>query len=139
MNKIKLIKQIEKYYYSHGQHLILETWEMMENNDRDCSFDVYLADSDIFLFTIQNYNGLVDLDIRINYFKEPKGRAVEVWDGVKASYLPLYYNDTITLKTFKPITKEDIIQATDYFVHEILGMMIFNIKFIEVSKDEEKI
>jgi len=136
MNKNRKIKQLEEYYYSHEQHLIVDTWEMMLNNEQDCCFDVYLADSDISLFTIQNYNGLVGLDVaNKSYFKEPKCKIIETWDGVIASYIPLYLDGTITLKTFKPITKEDIIHATDYFVHEILEIMLFNIKFNEEKKE----
>ena len=137
--KKKLIKQIEKYYWSHNQTLIIDTWEMMQNNENDCSFDVYLADSDITLFTIQNYNGFKDFDIAFNnYFKTPRCKVIETWDGVRASYMPLYFDNTITLKTFKPITKEDIVHAVDYFIHEILGKwLIFNIKFAE-EKNESK-
>lgn len=132
MNKKKLIKQIEKYYWSHEQFLIIDTWEMMSDDENDCLFDVHLADSDIYLFTIQNYNGFKDLDVVFtNYFKDPKCKVIEIWDGVKASYTPLYFNQTFTLKTFKAITKEDIIHSTDYFVHKVLDMLIFNIKFTE--------
>ena len=141
MNKKKLIKQIEKHYWANGQHIILDTWEMMEGNDRDCLFDVQLADSGGFLFTIQNYNGFKDCRIVFkSYFKSgadsgPKCEIIETWDGVKASCTPLYLNQTITLPTFKQITKEDIIHATDYFIHEVLGLwLIFNIKFIEEKK-----
>jgi hypothetical protein len=135
MNKKQLIKKIKQYYYSHGQYLIIDTWEVIQNNEQDCCFDVYLADSNISLFTIQNYNGLNDLDIAMkSYWKEPKYKVIETWDGVKASCIPLYMDDTITLKTFKPITKEDMVHATDYFIHEILGMTIFNIKFTEKDK-----
>lgn len=129
MNKNKLKNQIEKYYWSHNQNLIIDTWEMMSNDENDCLFDVHLVDTDIYLFTIQNYNGFYDLDtVIINYFKDPKCKIIEIWDGVKASYIPLYFDQTFTLKTFKPITKEDIIYATDYFVHKVLDMLIFNIK-----------
>jgi len=135
----KLTRQIEKYYYSHGQHLILETWEMIQGNADDCCFDVFLKDSDIGLFTIQNYNGLRDVDIVTkSYFKEPKCNVVQIWDGVRASYLPLYYEGTITLKTFKAITREDMIHAADYYVHEILGIFgLFNIKFAEEVKGSD--
>jgi hypothetical protein len=136
MNRKKLINQIKKYYYSHGQELIIDTREMFTHNDDDCCFDVYLADSDIFLFTIQNYNAFRDLEVVIiNYFKEPKCKIIETWDGVKASYIPLYFDQTFTLKTFKQITKKEMIQATDYFVREILHMLIFNIRF---TKEEKK-
>ena len=137
MNKNRLIKQLEKYYFSHNQHLIVNTFELIEHNEQDCCFDVYLADSDISLFTIQNYNGLKDLDVfNKKYFSKDKFKAIETWDGVKASCIPLYMNETFTLKKFTPITKEDIIHATDYFVHEILHMYLFNIKFAENTEDK---
>ena len=136
MNKKKLIKQIEKHYWKNNQSIILDTWEMMEGNDRDCLFDVQLADSGIYLFTIQNLNGFKDCRIiNKSYFREPKYNIIETWDGVKASCTPLYLNQTITLNTFKPITKEDIIHAADYFIHEVLGLwLIFNIKFTDKEK-----
>jgi hypothetical protein len=135
MNKSKLINQIKKYYYSHGQTLILKTMEVFENNNEDCLFDVYLADSDIFLFTIQNYQALQDLYfIGPFYFKEKKYITINKWDGVKAIFTPLYIDQIFTLPTFKAITKENIVQATDYFIHKILGINLFNIKF----KEEEK-
>lgn len=140
MNKRKLIKQIEKHYWANDQHIILDTWELMEGKVSDCLFDVQLADSGIYLFTIQNYNGFADVRIvNKSYFKEPKYKVIETWDGVKASYTPLYLDQTITLPTFKQITKEDIIHATDYFIHEILGKwLIFNIKFKEEKIIREK-
>lgn len=136
MNNKKIIKLIEKYYFSHNQHLILNTREMMEDNERDCSFDIYLADSDIFLFTVQNYNAFRDLDIYFtNRFKNPKHKVVEKWDGVRASYTPLYIDQTFTLPTFKKITEEDMIFCCDYYIHEILNMWgIFNINFNEEEK-----
>lgn len=138
MNIRKLGKQIEEYYFSHRQTLILDTWEIIEGNEGDCFFDVYLKDSDIALFTIQNYNGFCDLRSRgKTYFKHPRCEIIKVWDGVFASYLPLYYDNTITLKTFKPITREDIVNAADYFVHEILHLYLFNIKFSESEEDEK--
>ena len=136
MNKKKLIKSIEKHYWANHQHIIVDTWEIMEGNDRDCLFDVQLADSGIYLFTIQNYNGFSDFRVvNKSYFRQPKYKVAETWDGVKASCTPLYLDQTITLPTFKQITKEDIIHATDYFIHEVLGLwLIFNIKFIEEKK-----
>jgi len=139
MNKKKLIKQIEKHYWANGQHIILDTWEMIEGNDRDCLFDVLLADSKTYLFTIQNLNGFTDVRIvSKSYFKEPKCELVYTWDGVKASCTPLYLDETITLNKFKPITKEDMVHAAEYFIHEILGLwLIFNYKFTEEKKSND--
>jgi hypothetical protein len=134
MNIKKVGKEINKYYHEHNQTLIVDCFELIEGNEEDCCFDLYLKDSDIALFTIQNYNGLRDLRVRgKTYFKHPRCKIIRTWDGVLASYLPLYYEDTITLKTFKAITREDIVNAVDYYVHEILGLMLFNIKFAETD------
>lgn len=135
MNLKKLGKEIKKYYFSHHQQLIVDCFEVIEGNEDDCCFDLYLKDSDISLFTIQNYNGLRDLDTRgKTYFKQPRTEIIKTWDGVRASYLPLYYEDTITLKTFKAITREDMVHAVDYYVHEVLGVFgLFNIKFAETD------
>jgi hypothetical protein len=137
MNKNKLRKQLEKYYWSHNQNIIVDTWESMEGNERDCSFDIYLAGTDISLFTIQNYNGLKDSDlVHHSYLTEPKFQFLETWDGVKASCIPLYMNGIITLKTFKPIIQQDIINATNYFIDEVLkAFPFFNIKFNIETKE----
>jgi len=140
MNKNKLAQIVEKYYFSNGQHLTVDTWEMMGDDVHDCMFDIHLCDKDsTYLFTIQNYNGLWDLDVSCkSYFKTTKCRVVEKWDGVKASCIPLYMDETITLKTFNPITKEDIVRATDYFVHEVLHLWgIFNIDFKKEAEEIE--
>jgi hypothetical protein len=137
MNKNKLRKQIEQYYRSHNQHLIVDTYEMIQDNEHDDCFEIYLANSDIFLFTIQNYNGLCDLKLADqSYFRDPKCRIIQTWDGVRASFIPLYFDNIFTLKTFKSITKKDIIYTTDYFIHEILEMWgIFNIKYNDEVKE----
>ena len=137
MNENRQAKEIEKYYFSHDQQLVIDCFELIEGTEDDCCFDLYLKDSDISLFTIQNYNGLRDLRQRgKTYFKHPRTVLIKTWDGVRASYLPLYYEDTITLKTFKPLTKEDMINAVDYYVHEILHLYLFNIKFAENTEDK---
>lgn len=135
----KLIKKIGKYYWEHNQEIVVDTLETMENNETDYSFDICLVNSNIFLFTIQNYNVFKDVElVNKSYFQIPKHKWVEVWDGIKASCTPLYFDRTITLKTFKPITKEDIINASDYFIHEILGLWcILNIKFKENEQSKE--
>lgn len=139
MNKNKLRKQIEKYYWSHGQCIIVDSYEVFENNDNDCVFDIHLVNEDeTFLFSIMNYNGFNDIEIvGKNHFNNPDCKFIRTWDGVKASCQPLYFNDTIALKTFKSITKEDIVNATKYSVHRILGLgCLFNFKFAE-DKDEK--
>jgi hypothetical protein len=133
---MNLKKQLEKYYYSHNQQFIVDTRELMQKNEEDNSFDIYLFGSDIYLFTIQNYNALKDINIVCrNRFNKPKFVVVDRWDGVKASYIPLYINQTITLKTFENITKQDILNAAYYYIHEILHLgLFFNIKFSEEEK-----
>lgn len=140
MNKNRLCKTIDKYYFSNHQHLEVDTWEMMEGNGRDCMFDVHLCDKkDTYLFTIQNYNGLINADhVFSNYFPTYRHVFSEKWDGVKASYIPLYMDRTVTLKTFKDITKEDIINATRYFLHEVLDARVyFNMDFKKAKEEIE--
>lgn len=130
MSKLqKLANEIEKYYKSNNQHLVVDTWEVRIKNG--CSYDVHIVGgTDRFLFTIQNYNAFSGIDIyQKNYLNEPKCQVIETWDGVAASYVPFYFDRTFTLKTFEPITEQQILQCTDYFVHEVLGMwLIFNIE-----------
>lgn len=138
----KLAKKVDQFYWKNGQHLIVDTWEVMEGGERDCCFDVilYNKEDDIFLFTIQNYNIFKDFDlINKSYFKDKKWRPIYTWDGVRVSCTPLYLDRVITLKTFKPITKQDIVNATNYFVHEILGIRCWNIKFNEEVKDSKQL
>lgn len=133
MNKNKLNKILNKHYWSHSQRLVIDTWEMFQNDERDNMFEVVLTDDDISLFTIQNYNGFRDCEfINKSYFKKDKYKMVETWDGVLASCQPRYFDGMITLYTFKPITKVDIIKATEYYIHEVLQLWgFFNIKFRE--------
>jgi hypothetical protein len=137
-NKLKsLANQIDKYYFSHGQHLILNTREMFTNDEGDCAFDVYLDGSDIFLFEVLNYRGYLDLiEIRPkSYFLKERYKFKEFIDVSYVSQQPLYMDRVFTLKKFTPITKEDIVNCAFYFVREILGLLIFNIKFVEDGKE----
>ena len=129
MNIKKVSKEIEKYYFSHGQHLVVDTWEMRQDNDEDCVFDVHLADEGIFLFTIQNYRGFNDIrPVRKSYFAEPNYKWAQTWDGAAASSAPLYVDQVFTLPKFTKITEHDILGATNYFIHEVLHMWgIFNV------------
>ena len=134
----KLKKQIEKHYLKNNQHLIIDSCEVFENNDNDCAFDIHLADSDIFLFTAQNYNSFRDIEIVPfhSYFKLNK--CIATWDGVQASCAPFYMNRTFTLKTFKAITRENILNCAKYFANEILDCFLFNFKFVEEKNEEKK-
>lgn len=137
-NKLKsLAKQVDKYYFSHHQHLILNTREMFTNDDNDCCFEVYLEDSDIYLFEVLNYRGYCDLvAVRPkSYFLKERYKYKEIVDVSYVSQQPLYMQRRFTLKKFTPITKEDIINCAFYFVEKILGETLFNIKFVEEQKD----
>ena len=136
MNIKKVSKEIKEYYFSHKQHLIIDTWEMRQNTEEDCYFDVHLKDSDIFLFTIQNYNGFNDVrGVQKSYFKENHYKWVTTWDGAAASSAPLYVDRVFTLPKFTRITEADVIGATNYFVHEVLHMWgIFN---VSIAPEEE--
>jgi hypothetical protein len=132
----RLQKLIGAYYWKNDQHLVLDTYELFENNDRDCSFSVHLKDGP-YLFDIMNYNGLKDVYVaHRSCFATKQFDIIEQWDGVTAAMQPLYFDGIITLKKFEAITKEDIINAAKYFVREILDMWpIFNIKFMEEARD----
>ena len=132
----RLCKQINKEYYKTKQNLIIHPWEMLENSENDCSFDVHIANTDIFLFTVQNYNAFWDLDLYAHtYFKDQRSLISRKWDGVAASYAAGYFDRTFTLPTFKAITKEDLIKCTDYFCHKVLdNWHIWNVKFNDKRK-----
>ena len=128
LNKLK--KLIDKVYFANDQQLYVSTCEVMNGEDHD--LDVVLCDKDgkeiEYLFEITNYNIFYEYEIKKFYFKDTyfsKG----YWDGCRASYMPLYLDRQFYLKKFETITPEDIKNATDYFIHEILDLwMIFNIK-----------
>ena len=136
----KLAEKIEKYYYSHNQMLLIDTWEVMTNDEQDCSFDIYLAGTDIGLFEVLNYNGYADLERMQpkSYFKDNKHEIKYIVDIIHASSQPLYMNRRFTLKTFKPITKDDIINCVNYFIHEVLHLYLFNMQFNEEIELTEK-
>jgi len=133
MNLNKLKKIIDKEYYNNSQILYISVAEVMNGNDS--SLDVVLCNKDgeeiKYLFEITNYNIFYEQEIKHFYFKDSyigKG----YWDGCRASYMPLYMNGVFYLKKFETITPEDIVNATNYFLKEILDMyFIWNIKFKE--------
>jgi len=138
MNLNKLKKIIEKEYYNNDQRLYITVDEVM--NGKDHNLDVELCDKYgkqiQYLFEITNYNIFYEQEIRHFYFKDMyvgKG----YWDGCRASYMPLYLDRVFYLKKFETITSEDIKNATDYFLHEILDLyFVFNIEFKETYENE---
>jgi hypothetical protein len=140
MNIKKVSKQIQKYYFSHNQHLVVDTWEMREDTNNDCCFDIYLADSDIYLFMIRNYTAFNDIRaVDKTYFKENRYRWIKYWNGAEASYSPLYVDQVFTLPKFTRITEADIVGATNYFIHEVLHMWgIFNVSIEEQKKEQNE-
>jgi len=134
MNLNKLSKLIEKEYFKNDQILYISVAEVMNGKDHD--LDVVLCNKDgeeiKYLFEITNYNIFYEQEIRQFYFKDDMYVGKGYWDGCKASYMPLYFDRVFYLKKFETITPQDIKNATDYFIHEILDLwMIFNIKFKE--------
>lgn len=131
-----LAKQVDKYYFSHSQYLTLDTREMFSNDEGDCSFDVYLKGSDIYLFEVVNYRGCLELvELRPkSYFSKDRYVFKEVIDVSYVSRQPLYMNQIFTLKKYTQITEQDIINCAFYFVREILGLTIFNIGFKDKMK-----
>jgi hypothetical protein len=125
----KLAKQIENEYWKNKQKLIVETYELMGENE--CYLSIYLANTNIYLFDIQNYNGFNKIDyMRISFFSPKKIKYTTKWDSVLAACQPLYFDRIITLKTFKPLSEKDILNATEYFIREILDLwLIFNFEF----------
>lgn len=140
MNNKQLAKKIVECYWANQQHLIIDTMELIQNNDRDSSFDVYMNDKEkTELFTIQNYNVFLDLDcMYFNRFREKERNIVQTWDGVAASCAPFFITrpwNTFTLPKFTQITKDDMVFATQYLCTKIFGMWrIFNIAFAEEEK-----
>lgn len=136
----QLIKTINKYYHLYGfmyQRLYVNACEVMDKNSS--SLDIHLWDEKKkeygpFLFIVQNYNGFKGAESvpRHSYFRPYK--IIETWDGVRASYSPLFMNmgtyNLFTLPKFTGITKEDVVNCTKYFCKVILNdYWIWNVNF----------
>jgi len=134
MNINKLKKIIEKEYYKNDQRLYISVAEVMNGKDHD--LDVVLCNKEgeeiKYLFEITNYNIFYEQETRHFYFKDDMYIGKEHWDGCKASYMPLYLDRVFYLKKFETITPDDIVNATRYFLKEILDMyFVFNVEFKE--------
>ena len=140
MNKAKLLEQLEKYYWSHDQHFVLETMEVMDDTWNNCDFTVYLKDSEIYLFDVTNYNvyKTYECSERRSFADEKYHPYPERLDLSIIGNKPLYMDRVFTLKTTKPITKKDILNCMDYFLHEVIdGGLFFNVKFDEEKPNEK--
>lgn len=142
----KLNKVIDKYYHLYGfmyQHLYVRPMEVMDRNS--CCFDIYLWDDKKkefgpYLFEIQNYNAFEDVmmvPVGTNHFKPNK--FIKTWDGVKASFTPMYMNGVYTLPKFTNISKEDILNCTRHFIKEVLdNYFVWNIFFGNIEEENDK-
>jgi len=131
MNIRKINKTINRVYHKNNiQHLYIETMEVMDGV-HDCSFDVCIADDKdgMYLFTVQNYNAFIGFEIVLDSPFRPLIH-FETWDSIQAACVPLYMDQTYTLKTFKNITKKDIEACAKHFCRKVLdNYWIWNISF----------
>jgi len=124
-----LKRTIEEYYFKNDQMLsVVNCYKKLHNYA-----SIYLSNKDEgigrYLFSIQNLQTSFGVDLIPYHFKET--REIPMNDVVEYSNQPLYINQIFTLKKFQKVTKEDIINCTEYFVTEVLDcFLIFNIKFI---------
>ena len=128
MKKLKRI--IDEHYFKNDQMLsVINCYKELHDHA-----SIYLSNKDKgigkYLFSIQNLQTSFGVDLIPYHFKET--REIPMNDVVEYSNQPLYINQIFTLKKFKKLTEEDIINCTEYFVTEVLDcFLIFNIKFIK--------
>lgn len=133
--KQKLNKIIEKHYFKHKQNLYITSLEVFDKES--CALDIYLCDENgkhfsKFLFTIINYKAFYDLEFGIRPYNTNRRIVREIWDSVKASCSPYYFDRTFTLYKFTSLTKQDIENACRHLLDNILkNYFIFNIVFID--------
>lgn len=141
----KRIKELAKYIvelYWKGkprykgipgpQMLTVDTFEDRTYDPKNNhGFDVCVSEGR-FLFTISNYWVMSDME------KDLSGGYFKTWDSIKAASLPFYIDQHFFIKTWKPITEEDILRCTRYFLDNQLGLgyKIWNIEVKEQVKSE---
>lgn len=124
---------VDKYYWEHQQHIVVES--MIQLTKDGCLAEVYLKDGD-WLFDIQTYKNFEDVDIVLRQYKTDSYQICKYENIYKASTSPYYCNRMFTLNKFEGITEEDILNATRYFVKEVLGeYCYFNFKFNKENQE----
>lgn len=139
--KKKLQKYIKKLYWQGKprhkgiqgpQLLIVDTFEdRLYDPENNHGFDICVSEGR-FLFTISNYWMMEDME------RDLSGGWYKTWDSVQAASLPFYIDQHFFIKTWKPITEEDILKCTRYFLDNELGLKysIWNIKVKEQLNSE---
>jgi hypothetical protein len=140
-NREKLARYIKNLYWKGkprhkeipgSQMLTVDTFEdRVYEPANNHGFDVCVSEGR-FLFTISNYWMFDDLERNL------KGDFYKVFDTVQVASLPFYLDQHFFIKTWKPITDEDIYRCTRYFVDNELDLKykIWNIKVKEQIKSE---
>lgn len=144
-NLSKLRNSVEKFYWTHGQNLIVATEEVMQGNDYFLSVCLYDPDTDKvgdWLFDIKNYEAFYEWERpRANSFTDSLVQIYKnppiIFDSVKAACTPRYTPEgEIMLYNFDSITYTDIERALRYFVRDILeDPFIFNMKVHHHKED----
>jgi len=88
-----------------------------------------------YLFSVSNLKTFESFDARFSFYMKDTG-FYSYFDSDLVSITPFYFDRTFTLKSFKPITEEDIENCAKYFIRKILDSskylaLIWNIKFIK--------
>jgi hypothetical protein len=128
MKKLKEI--IEKEYWKNNQRLyITNVYEKLHDYADICLCNKY-GEIIKLLFYVSNLKGGDDIDLITFYFKE--SRKIKVNEVVELSNKPLYIDKQFTLKKFEKLTKDDILNCTEYFLRKILDCwLIFNIELVK--------
>ena len=101
--------------------------------------DVFLVDkegkNEMYLFEIVNYNVAEEINATTLTWDTVDTKKSDFYtkkNPAEVANKPLYMNETFYLKTFKAITKKDVINCVRYYIHKILEMnMIWNFKMKE--------
>ncbi len=136
----KLVKYIKDLYWKEKprhkgipgpQMLTVDTFEdRIYDPANNHGFDVCVNEGK-FLFTISNYWMFQDhkRNLRNEWFN--------TWDSIKVASMPFYIDQHFFIRTWKPITEEDILRCTRYFLDKQLGLKyeIWNIEVKEQKKE----
>ena len=142
----KLKKIVDKNYWKKKQFTYVAP-HCIFNRQNDWHVDIMLTDEEgkewgTFLFSIRTldcllYDGLDYIGGFKSYLTEQK--FINVSNLNEAAYTPFYMDQTFTLKKFGNITEEDIYKCTDYFIHKVLDLFLFNIRVkVQYEKKRKK-
>lgn len=129
-------KWLKKWYWTHGQRLTLDTFEVREPDS--CYYDVCLYDmkkkeSVKFLFTVANMRIFQDVDKRVD------GSFFQWYDAGRMASCPYYFDRQFVINKWTGVTDADIHKAAEYYIFKVLDLKysIWNIQVVDQLPDSK--